>query len=338
MAEMDAANLDLVLAAGEAIASSASDQAAQRIRNTLALCCAAFTQSVWPQVMWKFSGLTADGCPLEFAFSSHDHMVRYTADVAPPETPNEQRLAAALVLASRLGHPCLNHDLREWERMQRGQPLAWGARIGVRDNGVHENVKLYIEVPPQARRSIQSAVIPPIGDSIPVMIGYEDTTRCTEYYFRQTTLLSIQMDRVLGAMVSDGQRAAMRDRVERLCRMPMASALTWMSFGYSLKRCAGGAGQDQLAILLRSQAIGGARPARQSLLEWMPPAIRQRSSYGRLVSALPDSNLPDHGVLELSCVQPGSVALRAGLSGLAVARLMSVSRQNSDLPSNQADE
>src|SRR5579863_7413205 len=83
------------VAAGEAIALASGNPAAERNVQSLRQCCERLAQSQWPEVAWRFSGLTADGSPLEFAFSSADRLMRFTIDVAPPECHNHARFAAA---------------------------------------------------------------------------------------------------------------------------------------------------------------------------------------------------------------------------------------------------
>lgn len=46
--------------------------------------------SSWQEVAWRFSGLTYDGFPVEFAFSA-DNTIRYVAEVSGPEVDSADR-------------------------------------------------------------------------------------------------------------------------------------------------------------------------------------------------------------------------------------------------------
>lgn len=51
--------------------------------------------SAWPEMAWRFSSLTNTGLPVEFAWTSREAAVRWTAEVAAPETDDGERLAIA---------------------------------------------------------------------------------------------------------------------------------------------------------------------------------------------------------------------------------------------------
>lgn len=312
-----------VTAVAEEIAMASAGSAAGRVARSLSVCCEAFDNSIWPEVAWRFSGLTADGCPLEFTFSSVDNSLRYTVDVAPPETQDHDRIAAADDLLARLDCPRPGAEtIRQWILMQRGHHLFWGARLGVRESANSEAAKFYLEVPPAAQPSIRSHIEPPIKDSIAVMIGYDPASAITEYYFRQQTLSRPHLDGLLGTMSSDEERTAMLAGIEHLCGMPVASALKWTSFGYSLATGPGLQSAPKFTLFARSRAIGGALCARQRLLSSTPFSVQQRSVYCKLAAGLLDSQLPDHGVVSLSCDHLGVAEMRVGLSGIALSQLL----------------
>ena len=312
-----------VTAVAKEIAMASAGSAAERVAQSLSVYCEAFDNSIWPEVAWRFSGLTADGCPLEFTFSSVDNSLRYTVDVAPPETQNHDRIAAADGLLVRLDCPRPGAEtMARWILMQRNHHLLWGARLGVRESGNSEAAKFYLEVPLAAQPSIRSQIDPPIKDSIAVMIGYDPASAITEYYFRQQTLSRPHLDALLGIMSSDEERTTMLAGIEHLCGMPVASALKWTCFGYSLATSPGLQSAPKFTLFARSRAIGGAVCARQRLLSSMPFAVKQRSVYRKLVAGLLDSQLPDHGVVSLYCDHSGVAEMRVGLSGIALSQLL----------------
>lgn len=308
------------VAVGQAIALASGSPAAERSVQSLRQCCERLAQSEWPEVAWRFSGLTADGSPLEFAFSSADHLMRFTIDVAPPECHNHARFAAACDLALSLGHES-PEDRRRWTQMQSNEILSWGARVGVRESGGAEKVKYYLEVPLGAQPLFRTIPGAPLKDSVVVMIGCDPLSGVTEYYFRQQKLSKFQLDYLLRELGDDRAHGEIEDAIEHLCGMPIASALDWTSFGFSLVR------QEQAAIprltlFVRCQAIGGADRARLCMVERMPDGVRKRSLYYRLVADLPKHDVPDHGVISIACSPLGESEMRVGLSSAAVSRLL----------------
>ncbi len=308
------------IAAGQAIALASGSPGAERSVQSLRQCCERLAQSQWPRVAWCFSGLTADGSPLEFAFSSADHLVRFTIDVAPPECQNHTRLAAAYDLALSLGHE-IPEDRCRWTQMQSSATLSWGARLGVRESRGVEKVKYYLEVPPRAQTLFRTIPGAPLKDSVVVMIGYDPRSGVTEYYFRQQKLSKFQFDYLLKELGDDRAHGEIEDAIEQLCGMPIASVLEWTSFGFSLVRQEQSA-VPRLTLFVRCQAIGGADRARQRMVERMPDWFRKRSLYYRLVADLPKREVPDHGVLSIACSPLGEPEMRVGLSSAALSRLL----------------
>jgi hypothetical protein len=310
------------IAAGQAIARASGTPTAARVAHSLYLCCETLARSQWPEVAWRFSGLTADGSPLEFTFSSVDNHMRFTVDAAPPERENHERIAAACDLAACLGHERLvADDLFRWTQMQQNRKLSWGARLGVRESGGQEKVKYYLEVPLEAQASIRTIINPPLSDSIVVMIGCDPQGGASEYYFRQQKLSKVQLDCLVSGLGDDRVQGGIQDAIEHLCGMPIASALEWTNFGYSLVQQEQSA-ISQLTCFVRCRAIGGADRVRQRMLEWMPDSVRRHSLYYRLVAHLPKQEVPDHGVISLSCTQSGGPEMRVGLSSAALSRLL----------------
>ncbi len=314
--------VNAVTAVGRAITTFSGSTAGERLEPSLALCCETFARSIWPDVAWRFSGLTTDGSPLEFTFSSADNLLRYTVDVAGPETQNHKRMAAACELAARLGHPLAEaEEMQRWTLMQKDHVLSWGARLGLREVRNQESIKIYLEVPPGAQHTVRSLIDLPLRDSIAVMIGYEPQSGATEYYFRQQQLSRPQLDCLLSTLADDEQRATMLAGIEHVCGMPLAAALQWTCLGYSIAIAAHRPSVRRLALFVRSSAVGGAVRVRQRMLNCMQ-STKRCSPYCKLLADLSEAELPHHGVVSVSIVYPAQAEMRVGLSGVALSRLL----------------
>ena len=123
-------------------------EAVIRARAALAHSLGAVGHSVWPEVAWRFSRLTNTGLPIEFAWSSREAALRCTVEVAPPETPDHERLGLA---ARCLGWPNEpRHALAPWQALQQGRDLRFGAWLGARFSRAGSATKLYVDLPPGA--------------------------------------------------------------------------------------------------------------------------------------------------------------------------------------------
>ena len=221
------------------------------------------TASQWPEAAWRFSRLTNTGMPVEFAWSSRDTAVRWTAEVAAPETADAQRLARA---AAWLDWPL---DPQPWLHMQRSRKLKYGAWLGARHSpaNAHRPVstKLYVEVP--------SGATLPGRDAHPLlrsetliwrMIGLNaDGSR--EYYARGAELDLRCIDAMAKAVCGDGTvLTALATRLTGGHELPRPSgisltlaadstplALTWFTFAKAIFRDDGA-----VSAWLREQAQG----------------------------------------------------------------------------------
>jgi hypothetical protein len=114
---------------------------AERARAAIARTLTPVTGSIWPEVAHSFSRLTNTGMPIEFAWSSRGAALRWTAEVAPPETPESERLDVA---ARATG---LDIDWTPWRRAQAAGHLQYGAWIGMRHGADGDVAKVYVELP-----------------------------------------------------------------------------------------------------------------------------------------------------------------------------------------------
>jgi hypothetical protein len=154
----DAAALDAAMARLRPVAP----QAAERAERALAVALAPTHRSRWPELAWQASRLTNTGYPVELAWSSRDPSIRWTAEAAGPDTPEAERLPAALEVLRRLGGGIAVPD---WMARQPGQALRFGAWIGGRHNVARDAYKLYIDLagtepPPDLLPSAVVAAMP----------------------------------------------------------------------------------------------------------------------------------------------------------------------------------
>jgi hypothetical protein len=110
-----------------------------RARARLAETLTPITQSVWPEISHRLSLLTNTGLPVEFSWSTRHTALRWTAEVAGPETSKEQRLAIASELAGV--------DARWLQEIQDGRHLRYGAWLGARHLAERDELKVYGELP-----------------------------------------------------------------------------------------------------------------------------------------------------------------------------------------------
>ena len=110
-----------------------------RARRLLSDALAPITGSVWPEISHRLSLLTNTGIPVEFSWSTGPTALRWTAEVAGPETPKVDRLA----IASRLA----GVEAGWLEEIQAGRHLRYGAWLGGRHRGETDELKVYAELP-----------------------------------------------------------------------------------------------------------------------------------------------------------------------------------------------
>ena len=113
-----------------------------RARTSLSDALAPITRSVWPEISHRLSLLTNTGIPVEFSWSSRHTALRWTTEVAGPETPKEDRLGIAGRLAGV--------DTAWLAAIQAGRHLRYGAWLGGRHDGETDETdefKVYGELP-----------------------------------------------------------------------------------------------------------------------------------------------------------------------------------------------
>lgn len=134
------------------------DRARRRLDDVLGPLAA----TAWPELVWSFSRLTNTGFPLEFAWTDRDRAIRWTAEVAPPEFPERERLDLTSRLAFGDAPP---GTVAAVARLQAGPRLRFGAWLGVRHRDAADETKVYAELPAATAAQTASALglpVPPV--------------------------------------------------------------------------------------------------------------------------------------------------------------------------------
>ncbi len=174
------------LAGALARLGSIDSVAAASAAAALRLVLAPLRRSNWPDVAWQNSRLTDDGFPVEFSWSSRDASLRWTAEVAGPELPDENRLDVALATVEMLQGNRLDcpSDIRAMFRAIT-PPHRFGCWLGGRHNALGTHTKIYIELPADLPLAPDMAVLSAFGKRVRWrMLGWDPQTNRRELYGR----------------------------------------------------------------------------------------------------------------------------------------------------------
>lgn len=287
----------------------------------VAQCIDSFSHTAWPAIAWKFSGLSADGCPLQFEFSTNDDRLRFVTEVAPAEAEHHDRLGAAVDLIERLGIPMPPApEIDFWKALQSGRDLRWGAWLGVRHDGRCAHAKLYAEVPAELRDPSAAGLAQPIVPSSRIMMaGYDCSSGAREYYFRQPQMDSNERLAFLRFIGKTPRRQAVLEAFAEVSALPLRAALDWIDFGYSLT--CGPSTDERFSMFVEPRSLRSAARIRRQFLRWEDRVGRTASAYRDLAGALADGCLPSHGIVAVSADGAGAAELRVGISAAALAGL-----------------
>jgi hypothetical protein len=275
-------------------------------------------------VAWRFSHLTASGCPVELSFSTADPALRYTAEIAGPEVDPQPRLQRCCALLSELAGgqripEALSAELTE---LQAAHQLDWGAWVGGRHDGSNSRYKLYAEVARDAAcagfvaRRLGTAALPRHRHPRLEGVGHELPSRLTELYFRLDGL-DIGDTGVLlaSAGLGDRQRELLA-LMETVYQRPMVPHFPQHPFGVSL---ATAADYGVVAVSVFAYAIdvfGDDAAARRALLDAAPRLNWNAETY-RVVSAplaATHSAPTHHSVVAFTIPRGRDAALTVGLA------------------------
>lgn len=286
-------------------------------------CVAALRASAWPEVVWRFSALSTDGCPLQFDFSTATSGLRYATEVSGPEAPTRTRLREAARLVDRLsGTNALPLEiLLCWEMLQSRAPLRWGAWLGIRYDSGNSSAKVYVEVPRSLQRTAEIGRIarPVVPSSELMMIGYHCRTHTPEYYFRQPRMNGHESATFAKFARDANGRQAVLDAFAGICGLPVRAALDWVNFGYSLAPSSA-PGAD-FAMFVRAHSIRDDARLRAAFLNREKASGGGDSAYRDLVGSLTHESIPRHEMVTLISRGDSDVEMRVGVSAAALARL-----------------
>jgi hypothetical protein len=165
------------------------------IPRDLAMVVARLGQTAWPEMVERWSQLTPTGFPVELTVTELDQVVRWTAEVAPPEVDDAHRLDLVATCLAEAGEPVEPSLLEALHACQRGRDLRYGAWLGGRVIDGMSRFKLYGEL--AAGVSLASIPLPPplkeatghVPDGAgPRMIGVEPARHRIEVYWRLPVL------------------------------------------------------------------------------------------------------------------------------------------------------
>lgn len=167
--------------------SRCDHDAARRAEQAIRLTLAGTRKSIWPEIAWCTSTLTPGGYPLEFAWSSADPAIRWTAEVAGPEVSLDARLAMALDILRILDRPVVLPDFLAGKA---GHGKRFGTWLGGRHRRSEDRYKLYLELATAHGWSLVRRLLPEtVVTAIPArtswrMVGYTADSGIIELYGR----------------------------------------------------------------------------------------------------------------------------------------------------------
>jgi len=228
-----AAPLDLAFARLRPVAP----EAVRRAERALGTALAGLRRSCWPEIAWGASRLTNTGYPVEMSWSSRDASVRWTAEVAGPETPEAKRLNAALRVLAGLG---VETGVPDWLMSHPGQALRFGAWIGGRHDAERDRYKLYIDMagadlPADLVRSLANWSIP--ARVVWRMAGMDAASGAVELYGRLARPQIWEVERLLARCGRDA--SGVIDLAAGLTGLPAGDYLLPGTAGLSLTTMAG---------------------------------------------------------------------------------------------------
>ena len=276
------------------LAAQDSPQAAARAAIALRHLLQGIIDSAWSEVAWQFSPLTGDGFPVEFAFTTADAAIRYTTEIAGPETAPSVRLPLAQQLLAQLGVLPLPTELCDRvARLQATGPLQYGAWVSGRHNATSDRYKLYLEMPTELTAKTLNQIAPDWAGSSCLphrsvslrMIGYDLSAARIERYYHVEGLAFWEIDRLLYQLGLSNPAAVWQNLFCQMSHLSLSSALPGNHIGFSLSLSDQGVPTVSLFTFARS-VFGCDLRARQQLLRLAAQHGWNLSLYERLSEPL----------------------------------------------------
>lgn len=295
-----------------------------RARASLDRCVAAIEASVWPGAVDYFSGLNADGFPIEFAFSSRDAAVRYTSEAAAPEIDAANRLGCAVRRLEADRAVVDREFLDAAAGLQAGVPLTWGAAVGGRHDTTSDRMKIYAEVPRLRAAAADDSWIASARMLQPprlVMMGWESGTARFERYFRTAAVEPGEVARLLAAIGLEDRAGELLHAVELSWQGSAAAALR-ERWGLSVAGPSGGPAEAVSLFKEANLLFGGDARTRACLID-LTRSLEAGGldGYARVSAPLADSrDHGAHGILAFTVARGRLLELRIGVSPAAIVR------------------
>jgi hypothetical protein len=300
---------------------AAQPEVARRAASALDRCVESLEATEWPGALSCFSGLNGDGFPFEFAFSSRDEQVRFTAEAAPPEVHSEQRLSLAGMLLEALGAEPLPAEVRqEIARLQGEGQLVWGSAVGARHGPSGDHFKLYAEVPSRVSNMpdpvFRAARLQ--RSPIMVMVGWETRSNRLERYFRSDGLVPGELQRIVAAAGFEERTRELVNAVEAAWQGSADGALAG-KWGLSLAGPVDGSCEALSLFKEANRMQGGDARTRSSLLNLVKQlGVGRLEAYERISAPFYGrEGSGAHGMLAMTICRGRPLELRIGISPAA---------------------
>jgi hypothetical protein len=285
-------------------------EAVRRAGQALGAALAGLRRSCWPEIAWRASSLTNSGYPVEMSWSSRDASVRWTAEASGPETPEAERLNAALRVLAGLG---VDTGVPDWLIPHPGQPLRFGAWIGGRHDAKRDRYKLYIDLaaadlPADLVRSLNHWSIP--ARIVWRMAGMDASTGVLELYGRLARPQIWEVELLLARCGLDA--SGVIDLAAGLTGLPAGDYLLPGTAGLSLTTVAGA--QHLVSFFVQSgPLIGGDAAVARKIQE----LARRHGWNTAIYKALLGDDAPGrpgrHGMIGFGTAAEGNPWIQVGI-------------------------
>jgi hypothetical protein len=300
--------------------------ATARAERALDLILHGVRESCWPAVAWRFSRLGACGAPYEWAVSTSERAVRYTAEVAGPEATLRERLDRAQQLLRQLDPAAAALDALAPEieaTLEAGEP-GWGAWIGGRHTDHESRYKLYVEAPRTAteraptlvRRYLGTTMVVPHRRPLLEGIGYAADVGLVELYFRVAPLDIADIGQLLAIVGLARRQAELLDFMEDCLGRLLRPHLPGIRYGFSYAVREASPWRAFSLFVYAQDVFGTDQRSREHLLALAARLDLDLSLYERLSEPMATRTAGKtlHTVLAFSLPGSAAPALSIGLS------------------------
>lgn len=302
--------------------SRRTPRAAARAAAMLRFLLRDVESSSCPEYTWSASSLTGDGYPVEFTFTTHDNVVRYT--VAPwPEQCTRERVARALqtidaLCSAAVPGPVADALLRLSVGLPEGAAGAWIGGRHDEDARTPDRLKLYVQPGPGA---------PPAGalrcDGVPKLeeravslrlYGYEPASGVHERYYRIQRLRPYHLRALMSCAGLEHRAAELSALIRDAYGHPIDAALPGGSVGCSIAGRRDGPVQFTLYVFARA-LWGGDRRIRLAVARVGAAVRAPLEAYLEASAPLNerDVHLTHHGMAGFVVGPEGPIHVAIGL-------------------------